>query len=567
MNKSFIEYVKSAYPLLLVKSFEQERVLTSYVKDLQATVCRTDTSTGNKIYYKALSWGHAPGTRTLSVNDRGRYVVGGESIGYTITKQDESGQEVTVSAPSEGDPKAPLVYLDKEAENGTVIFLKDYHQYLKPDHPEFSFLISYIRELSSRLVAQQKCIVFVSPSFKIPEEIEKDVSVVDFSLPDKATLKAVLQSICGPNAGVMPSGAKLDAVLDAAAGMTANEACNAFSLSLVTAKKIDATVVRAEKAQVIKKTGVLEIIEAVETMDDIGGLSRLKDWINVRKNCFTAAARAFGVKPVKGILLLGVPGCGKSLTAKAAASGLQRPLVRLDMGKIFGSYVGESENNMANCLKILGGIAPCILWIDEIEKGLSGNKSGSEGHETTRRVFQMLLTWMAEKKEDVMLIATANSIDSLPPELLRAGRIDATFYVDLPDATQREEILKIHLKKAKGEGFPNGRNPDSFNDHMPELMRLCENYSGAEIEVWVHEAVCRAFSLGHDDIQIDDLREAIKEVTPIFRLQGAEILAQRDKAQRRGTKNASGDWLPNPGANPVPGADDLEQAVRVVNVN
>lgn len=552
MNKNFIDYVKSAYPLLLVKSAEQERVLTTYVKDLQATKCAPDK------FYKSLSWGHVAGIRELSVNSRGRYVVGGEALPYKLTKM-EDGVQVTVDSPSESDPLAPLVYLDKEAENGTVMFLKDYHHYLKVEYNDYPLLLSYIRDLSSRLVAQQKCLVLVSPSFKIPEELEKTCSVVDFSLPDKDTLKAVLQSICGPNAGVMPTGAKLDAVLDAAAGMTTDEASNAFSLSLVTAKKIDAAVVRKEKAQVIKKTGILEIIEVTETMDDIGGLEILKEWINSKKNCFTAAARAFGVRPVKGVLLLGVPGCGKSLTAKAAASGMQRPLVRLEMGKVFGKYVGESEDNMAACLKTLGGIAPCILWVDEIEKGLSGNKAGSEGHETTRRVFQMLLTWMAEKKEDVMLFATANDIDSLPPELLRAGRIDATFYVDLPDVGQREEIFKIHLKKSKGEAFPEGRDPEMFNAHLPELMQLCENFTGAEIEVWIQEATARAFNAGHADIQVEDLRAAINEVTPIYRLQSASILANREKAKARGTKNAS--------LVRTTVTSGQEQAERVVNHN
>jgi SpoVK/Ycf46/Vps4 family AAA+-type ATPase len=154
----------------------------------------------------------------------------------------------------------------------------------------------------------------------------------------------------------------------------------------------------------------------------------------------------------------------------------------------------------------------------------------------------MLLTWMQEKKEDVMLFATANSIDSLPPELLRAGRIDATFYVDLPDEVQRKEIFKIHLRKAVGASFPNGRDPEMFNEHLPELMRLCDNFTGAEIEVWIKEAITRAYNVGHADIQVEDLRGAINEVTPIYRLQGDEIRASRNKARERGTKLAAGSW-------------------------
>jgi SpoVK/Ycf46/Vps4 family AAA+-type ATPase len=431
----------------------------------------------------------------------------------------EQYAQAEATEPSEMSPLAPLKFLE-QADDGTVMFLKDYHPYFQTEEFEHAKVIKRtIRNLIPAFKAQRKCLVLLSPNLKVPMELEKEVSFVDFVLPSKETLKSVLESIIGPNTAdnrMMPQGEALEEVLDAAAGMTAIEAENAFCVSLTTAKKIDAAIIRKEKASVVKKTGMLEIIEATETLDDIGGLENLKDYILTRRNCFTKAAREFGVKPVKGILLIGVPGCGKSLTAKAAAVGLHRPLVRLDMGKIYGSYVGESENNMATCLQILKSIAPCILWIDEIEKALSGNKNGSEGHETTRRVFQMLLTWMQEKKEDVMLFATANSIDSLPPELLRAGRIDATFFVDLPDMDQRAEIIRIHLRK-------NNRNPKMFDAQMTELTSLCNNFTGAEIEVWVAEAITRAFSLGHSDIQLDDLRAAVNEVTPIYKLQAAEI--------------------------------------------
>jgi SpoVK/Ycf46/Vps4 family AAA+-type ATPase len=173
----------------------------------------------------------------------------------------------------------------------------------------------------------------------------------------------------------------------------------------------------------------------------------------------------------------------------------------------------------------------------------------------------MLLTWMQEKKEDVMLFATANSIDSLPPELLRAGRIDATFYVDLPDAEQRTEIFKIHLRKSVGASFPNGRNPEMFNEHLPELMRISENFTGAEIEVWISEAITRAYNAGHADIQIEDLRGAVNEVTPIFRLQYDEIKESRRKARERGTKLAAGSWERT--ASTVPSQGPIARRVSV----
>jgi len=574
-DKDFIIKVRSGNPLLVVNSYEEFRVLEQYVRDLSATPIK-DPQTGRTVsHYKTYSWDIESGVRLLSIDPSSKtFQIGGEplKIRKPFDQAHQENPELTLEQwvsedPTEstvGDPTLPLEFL-KQADNGSVIFLKDYQPYFTIEEYEQPKVVKrIIRNLTPVFRGQGKCIVFLSPSLKVPTELEKEVAIIDFTLPSRDTLKAVLEGVIGPNTPtnkLMPKGEALEAVLDAAAGMTTIEAENAFASSLIVARKIDAGIIRAEKANVVKKSGLLEIIEATETMDDIGGLQNLKAWINTKKNTFTKAAKDFGTKAVKGVLLLGVPGCGKSLTAKAAASGLQRPLVRLDMGKIYGSYVGESEQNMSHCLQILKSISPCILWIDEIEKGLSGNKNGQEGHETTRRVFQMLLTWMQEKKEDVMLFATANSIDSLPPELLRAGRIDATFYVDLPDAEQRTEIFKIHLRKSVGASFPNGRNPEMFNEHLPELMRISENFTGAEIEVWISEAVTRAYNAGHADVQIEDLRGAVNEVTPIFRLQYDEIKESRRKARERGTKLAAGSWERT--ASAVPSQGPIARRVSV----
>jgi SpoVK/Ycf46/Vps4 family AAA+-type ATPase len=542
-DKDFIIKVRAGNSLLVVNSYEEFRVLEQYVRELSNTAIKKEGKVVGK--YKSFSWDIDSGIRELSALDSGVFQISEYAMKYkkdykdflaadeSYTPERYKTEEPTET--SEMNPIAPLKFLE-QAETGTVMFLKDYHPYFQTEEFEHAKVLKRtIRNLAQIFKAQNKCLVFLSPDLKVPTELEKEVTFIDFNLPSKETLKRVLEGVVGqdtPENKMMPKGENLEAVLDAAAGMTAIEAENAFAVSLTTARKIDASIIRAEKAQVVKKSGMLEIIEATETMDDIGGLENLKDYITTRRHCFTKAARDFGVKPVKGILLRGVPGCGKSLAAKATASGLQRPLVRLDFGKIYGSYVGESEKNLGQCLKVLTSIAPCVCWVDEIEKGLSGNKSGQEGHETTRRVFQMLLTWMQEKKEDVLLFATANSTASLPPELLRAGRIDATFFVDLPDVDQRAEIFKIHLRKAK-------RNPNMFDANLDELMQLSNNFTGAELEVWVAEAITRAFSLGHSDIQIEDLREAVKEVTPIYRLQADQINKSRQEAAADGVKNAS----------------------------
>lgn len=508
MENSFVNYVRAGYSILYIKTHEENRVLGDFIKQLSETKIRGSATQK----YKCFIWDVVTGIRATSTTN-------GFSLGQ----------------PMEGtnaDPMAPLKYLEEQAEEDSVIFLKDYHPFLAKEFDMSTLIIRKIRNLAHLFKSQGKVLVFVGPEMKIPVELEKEINVINFNLPEKEDLERVLQGLVESNGVKMPKAADLDPLLDAALGMTTVEAENAFSVSLIEAKKFDEKIVRREKSQIIKKTGMLEVIEATETLEDIGGLENVKSWLVARKKCFTPEAKAFGVKPPKGVLFLGVPGGGKSLVCKATASILQRPLLRLDMGRVFGSYVGESEGNMEQVLKMAETVSPCILWIDEIEKGLSGNKAGHEGHETTRRVFQMLLTWLQEKKKDVILLATANSIDSLPPELIRPGRIDVSFYVDLPDAVQREEMFKIHLRKA-------GRDVNLFNADMVQLMRACDGFTGAEIEVWVKESVTQAFSLDHPEISVEDLMTTVRDITPISKLMKAEIDANRQKAKDRGMKLAS----------------------------
>jgi SpoVK/Ycf46/Vps4 family AAA+-type ATPase len=235
------------------------------------------------------------------------------------------------------------------------------------------------------------------------------------------------------------------------------------------------------------------------------------------------------------LLLAGVPGTGKSLSAKAVASMWGRPLLRFDMGRIMGGIVGESESNMRKCLEIAAAVAPCVLWIDEIEKGLSGVKAGAnqqKAHEVTERVFGELLNFMQDRQADVFLVATCNSLDSLPPELLRSGRIDSIFWVDLPDEVQREEIIKIHLKRR-------GRKPGMFDSVMPQLLKASDTFTGAEIEVWIQESLIRAFNAGRKDVEVEDFLATASEITPIAQLMKTDIESSRAAAKARGTKQAS----------------------------
>ena len=512
----FSNYVCAGYPLLWVTSYEEYRVLTSYVVDIAKA----------KEKYETFTWDVVDGIRTATI-ENGTLKYSYESIKMTITNANGETEKIDTNM----DPLIPLRWLDEEAKDNTILFLKDYNPFLDKSFKDSVLLSRKIRNLLNKFSAQGKVIVILSPSVSIPHELEKEISVIDFKLPTREELKIVLKSVCEACGVEMPK--ETDAIIDSALGMTVFEAENAFSISRIEAKKFDPAVIRREKAQIVKKSGLLEIVDTSDfSLDDIGGMENVKNWTLLRKDCSSTKAREFGITPAKGLLLVGVPGCGKSLFAKVVAVVRGQVLVRLDMGRIFGSYVGESESNMRKVLAMLEAVSPAVVWLDELEKSMSGNKAGHEGHETTRRVFQEFLTWMQEKKADCLLVATANSVESLPPELIRPGRIDKMFFVDLPDEIQRAEIFRIHLKKA-------GRKPDMFDTEMKELMGLCNNFTGAEIEVWVKDSLVTAFAAGHKDITLADLKETVTEITPIIKLMATDIKNAREWAKSHGAKPAS----------------------------
>jgi SpoVK/Ycf46/Vps4 family AAA+-type ATPase len=505
----FINYIRAGYPILWIKSHEEARVLTEYALQIS----KLKVPDGEK-KYQAFAWDVADGVRSIGFKNGA--LASGESVEGTA-----------------GDPLQPLLWLDKTAEENSILFLKDYNPFLQKEFQDSVLLSRKLRNLISKFKSQGKVLVLLSADAKIPVELDKEISVLDYKLPNREDLRIVLKASCESSGAPYPENE--DDLIDAALGMTAFEAENAFSISLVESKKFDPKVVRREKSATVKKTGLLEVIESNYTMDDIGGLENLKGWLGVRKNCFGAHAKEFGITPPKGLLLAGVPGTGKSLSAKAVSTVWNRPLLRFDMGRIMGGIVGESEGNMRKCLDIAGAVAPCVLWIDEIEKGLSGVKAGAnqqKAHEVTERVFGELLNFMQDRQADVFLVATCNSLESLPPELLRSGRIDCIFWVDLPDAIQREEIIKIHLKRR-------GREPNMFDADMPKLLKATEGFTGAEIEVWIQESLVRAFSQNHKELQLNDLLETAPEITPISKLMKSDIENSRKAAEARGTKLAS----------------------------
>lgn len=321
---------------------------------------------------------------------------------------------------------------------------------LKNTQPNY-LIIRKLRDLVSDLKNNRKTVIFISPQLIIPHDMQKEISVLDFPLPDYNEIKDVLKSLISglPEDSVDLSSEEQDKLIRAAQGLTYQEAENAFARAIVTLRGLNINaleIIHDEKNQVIKKTGILEFVSSTMKEKDIGGLGNLKNWLKKRNNSWLDNAKKYNIPAPKGVLITGVPGCGKSLTAKAMSEIWGLPLLKLDMGKIFSGVVGSSEENMRRAIATAEAVSPSVLWVDEIEKGLSGAKStGDSG--TSARIFATFLTWMQEKTKPVFVIATANDISGLPPELLRKGRFDEIFFVDLPTAKEREKFLSCILKK------------------------------------------------------------------------------------------------------------------------
>jgi AAA+ superfamily predicted ATPase len=428
------------------------------------------------------------------------------------------------------DPLEALGHVDnlfRQDKVRHVVMFRDLQLHLEQSDP---MLVRRLKDLLRLAKSGGHALVPVGCRFKLPPELEHEFAVIDLELPDTVALAQVLDGIL-KSANQKPLQASIrEVVLHAALGLTTVEAENAFALSLVQGGKVDPMLVAAEKARTLKKGGLVEVIGAHPTLDDIGGLDALKQWLQHRKPAFGKAARTYGLPVPKGLLIVGIPGTGKSLTAKATAGALQLPLLRLDMGKVFGGLVGQSEANLRSVIRTAEAIAPCVLWIDEIEKGFGGSKGGgaSDGG-TSSRVLGSFLSWMQEKEKPVFVVATANDVSQLPPEFLRKGRFDEMFFVDLPEALERAAIWSIVIERHK-------RRPGVFNVGM--LSEVTEGFTGAEIEGAFREALHEAFAGG---VEPNDAMvvKAINCTTPVSRLMEERINALRQWSKGRARPAAS----------------------------
>ncbi|UTR13187.1 AAA family ATPase [Salipaludibacillus sp. LMS25] len=498
------KYLRARFSFLSVSTWEEERVI-SEIKQLCADE-ETINTTRN-----VFTWSVTEGYRSL---DR--------------------------DFPNEQTPIKALDFIEK-IDEPAVFILKDFHTYLGGEHRQADFnVIRKIRDLAAVLEKSTvpKNVIFVSPIFNIPLELQKDIVIVDYDLPSYDEIKASLDEIIAANQNneritINLTDDEEEKLVKAALGLTLQEAENAFALSMVSDGKLNMdsiSHVLKEKQQIIQKTGILEYIPVNLNMEDVGGLDNIKRWLTKRNNSWLGTADDYGLPSPKGVLITGVPGCGKSLIAKAMSAMWHLPLLKLDMGKIFSGVVGSSEQNMRKAIQTAEAIAPGILWIDEIEKGLSGTGSGGDGG-TSTRIFGSLLTWMQEKTKPVFVIATANNIQSLPPELLRKGRFDEIFFVDLPTKKERQVIFNIHLNKRLKSKQAKGDFEISA-DVLDALAEKTEGFVGAEIEQAVISGLFEAFYQNRS-ITLQDLEQSIEQTVPLSVTQAEQIRSLREWANVR----------------------------------
>ena len=502
---------RARFPMLYITTWEEERALkTLYrlVKDVE--FIKTE--------------------RTLFV---WRITTGIEKI--------ENELDIAAGDKSEADTSDPLKALEfiQKYDKPALLVLLDFHVYFDQRKPEAK-VIRKTRDTVNILKGGvvPKNVILLAPRLMLPNELQKDITIVDFDLPDYRDIEKSLQRIIRDNMSNTKirfnlNEGSIEELAKAAQGLTLQEAENAFARAIVERGCLDENsrdIIVEEKRQIIKKTGVLEFVKSSLNLDDVGGLGNLKKWLIKRNKSWQGRAAAYHLPAPKGILITGVPGCGKSLTAKAISAIWKLPLLRMDVGKIFSGIVGSSEENMRHAIKTAEATAPSILWIDEIEKGFSGVGASNDSG-TSTRVFGTFLTWMQEKKESVFVVATANNIHALPSEMLRKGRFDEIFFVDLPTLSEREAIFKVHLKNRLQSEEVKG-NFEWSEANLLHLAAKTEGFVGAEIENIVINGLFEAFCEDRP-IRMEDFDKAIDNTVPLVVTQAEQISSIREWANVR----------------------------------
>lgn len=505
--------IRARYPFIYINTWEEARVIRS-ILHVNADYAWTSRGTEAHLRHAVYSWSQTEGMRSL-------YSAG-------KAKADSNGVSGTQ------DPQRAIEFI-RACKEDAIFILKDFHSYLRRERGGATYeVVRALRDLLPLLYdgAHYKTIFFVSPTLVIPYEMQKEITVLDYPLPTEDEIYAAFDTILRVNdvANSLPPTA-LHEIASAARGMTLREAENAFSRAIIQQGGLTQEalgVIYDEKRQVIRKGGLLECVDSNIALEDIGGLDVLKVWLKKRCNSWGKRAQDYKLPAPKGVLITGIPGCGKSLTAKAMSAIWGVPLIQLDMGRIYSGLVGSSEENMRRAIQTAEAMAPCVLWLDEIEKGLSGTGSNNDSG-TATRVFGTLLTWMQEKKSMVFILATANDISGLKPELLRKGRFDEIFFVDLPTQKEREAIVRVHIRKHMCDAF---RGLDTNDEFCRWLASITQGFVGAEIEALIVNALFEAFSENRGLCR-EDFRHAVANTVPLSTTQSDQVEALRKWANTR----------------------------------
>lgn len=409
------------------------------------------------------------------------------------------------------NPLQALEFIEKLPTSAAAVFvLRDFHRFL-----EDVSVARKLRNLARLLKAQPKNIIIISPQLAIPEDLGEVMTVVEFPLPTLSDIKTEVEHLLRPLQNSLEPRV-LDELVRSCQGLSMERIRRVLARSIATHGKFqpeDIDLILEEKRQTIRQTQILDFYPASAKISDIGGLDNLKDWLLKRGGAFSERARQYGLPHPRGLLLVGIQGTGKSLTAKAIAHHWHLPLLRLDVGRLFAGLVGESESRTRQMIQIAEALAPCVLWVDEIDKAFAGlDGKGDSG--TTSRVFGTFVTWLAEKTSPVFVVATANNIQALPPEMLRRGRFDEIFFVGLPSQAERKAIFAVHLSRLR---------PHNLNNYdLDRLAYETPDFSGAEIEQTLTEAMHIGFSQNRDFAN-DDILEAASQVIPLARTAQEQI--------------------------------------------
>lgn len=465
-------FLKARYPVIYINTIEEDRVEYIIRKNVKTNLNRS-------IY----SWDFVDGYRNNPNNE-----------GF-----------------AKRNPLQALELVERlNSETPALFLLKDFNRFLT----DLS-ISRKLRNLSRILKLQPKTIIIIGSELSIPKELQDLITVLQFQLPLEDEIHQELTRLV-TSLNIKVDSELFENLTRACQGLSLERIRRVLSKIIATYKTIDRNsigVLLSEKKQIISQTEILEYCSVNEKITNLGGLTNLKDWLNKRKTAFSIQAANYGLPTPRGLLLIGIQGTGKSLTAKAIANDWQLPLLKLDVGKLFGGIVGESESRLRQMINVAETISPCILWIDEIDKAFTNTESkGDSG--TSNRVLATFISWLSEKTKPVFVISTANNIDLLPLEIIRKGRFDEIFFLDLPKLSEREEIFKIHLQEFRPESWK------SFD--YPKLAQLSESFSGAEIRQSIIEGMYQAF-YEKREVTTDDICFALKEFIPLANLETSQM--------------------------------------------